>query len=393
MASPYAEIISIVLTEAFFPPLLPVISQFLNMTRDKISSQITSPCNQTFPLTMLSTSSGNSCNTFWPVIGAANKFNEDVTGLWKFRILREKMHVGYMHEDMVKSINWANTSFVVDFHNKEIHLLPEVPAYGSAARACQEQFILLLEINRHRFHHLSQWKQVTGSLFPIACQGIDLAGVKMPAPMRGMFGIVTYGIHLNIYSQFKGTNGEPQPFAWVSKRSVTTTFPGMFDQVVAGGFEDASVLDPLIELQREAQEEAGLTLNLPTRHMEKNGTVIGTVTGPYLRSVYDRKDHRSRKEDGHLEPGVRFVFDLEADDTFIPEPNSEDIDSFILKSVEDIKKDLLNLRWKPNSGLAKLASLIRHGFINQREASIDELLGGLQRPLPFPIAAARNMTE
>ena len=167
----------------------------------------------------------------------------------------------------------------------------------------------------------------------------------------------------------------------------------MLDQVVAGGIDDVNVLDPLIELRREAHEEAGLTLNLRTRYMEKDGMVIGKVTGPYQIQFYDRKDHRSRNEEGHLEPGVRFVFDLEVDDTFTPEPNSEDIHRFLLKSVEEIKQDLTNLRWKPNSGLAMLASLIRRGIIAQQEASIGELLGGLQRPLPFPIVAVSNMRE
>lgn len=363
------------------------------MTKDNKSNQQDSPYSWSCHLTMIPARPKNCSNIFWPVVEAGNKFNGNVTGLWKFRILHEENLLGYIHEDMVKNINWANTSFVVDSHNKEVHLYPDVPAHRSAATACQDQFVLLLETNRHRFPYLSQWKHVSGSLFPIACQGMDLAGVKMPAPMRGMFGIVTYGVHLNIFSQIKKSDAQHHIFGWVSTRSNITTFPGMLDQVVAGGMDDVNVLDPLMELRREAHEEAGLTLNLRTRYMERDGRVIGKVTGPYQIQFYDRKDHRSRNEEGHLEPGVRFVFDLEVDDTFIPKPNSEVIHKFVLKSVEEIKKDLINLRWKPNSGLAMLASLIRRGIITQQEASIGELLGGLQRPLPFPIATVSNMRE
>lgn len=363
------------------------------MTKDMKSNQQVSPSSWSYQVTMIPSRSRNCYSTFWPVVEAGNKFNGNVTGLWKFRILHEGPLLGYMHEDMVKSINWTNTSFVVDSRNKEVHLYPDVPAHRSAARVCQDQFILLLETNRHRFPYLSQWKQVSGSLFPIACHGMDLAGMKMPAPMRGMFGIVTYGVHLNIFSHMKDSDGHHRTFGWVSTRSSNTTFPEMLDQVVAGGIDDVNLLDPLMELRREAHEEAGLTLNLRTRSMERDGKVIGKVTGPYQIQFYDRKDHRSRNEEGHLEPGVRFVFDLEVDDTFTPEPNSEDIHTFDLKSAEDIKKDLINMRWKPNSGLAMLSSLIRRGIITQQEDSIGELLEGLQRPLPLPTIAVSNMRE
>lgn len=321
------------------------------------------------------------------VIKAGNKFTGDYASLWEFRILNNVGAVGYMRDSMVRAINWTNTAFVLYSSERLIHLNPVGFSSQDPKGHCERQFIVLLEMNRHRIASFIKWTPRPSSFFPIACQQINLRGTRMPAPMRVIFGIVTYGVHLNAYTTCV-VGGQTQMHVWVAERSQTTTFPGMMDQIVAGGVDHLMPLEPILELEREAKEEAGWDLNKATMTMLYNGKVIGTVIGPRRLTFYDQKDRRSGNEDGHLEPGVRFVFDVELDASFIPVPQcAQETRTFMLKSVDQVKTDLLTRRWKPNSGLAMLQSLIWKGHITAQEADVNLLLQGLHPALPLPTIA------
>lgn len=203
-------------------------------------------------------------------------------------------------------------------------------------------------------------------------------------PLCGIFGIVTAGVHLNVYTVID--EGEVQrKHLWVSRRSERVTFPGTYDQIVAGGMDMEDGYDPLLTLQREAWEEAGLAFDIETKTMSRNGSVVGTVTGPHRISFYDIKDELAGTEEGHLEPGVRYVFDLCVEPQFIPSVNSEEaIDHFELKPIEEVEADLIVGAWKSSSGLATLDFLVRTGFVAAKfTGSLESFAKSLQRELPL----------
>lgn len=329
--------------------------------------------------------SQHHASEFSRVIDACNKFDGNLNNMWAFYILSNSRPVGYIPHEFVQEMEWGGTLFSVSGQTKCIHLNPALAPGDDGIEVCKQECIRLCEINRPRFGGcLDRWLN-SGNLSYHAIRWLDrpLAMFHVPTPLRGILGVVTAGVHLNVYTLVNS-----QPYLWISKRSHTTSYPGMLDQIVAGTMDPEDGSDPWNTLQHEALEEAYLVLDRQVQCLKQNDVNIGSVQGPGMISFYDRKDRSAGAECGHIEPGVRFTFDMEVSPTFVATPGADEaVGGFLLKSVLEVKRDLLRGSWKPNSGLVTLDFFIRKGYIvDSGDGTVGQLRARLQRQLPMATA-------
>lgn len=323
-------------------------------------------------------------SSFYDVIRQCNKFDKDTGGLWEFRLLDSRGPVGYMLPEFVAKVNWGDSSFRVSRPERSVHLALHVGHNDDVVDACRREFVRLCEKNASVLGGVKKWLGSKCDYHPLRGLEDHLAGVKMPSPLRGIFGIVTTGAHLNVYT-VRRVDGRPQMHIWVSRRSQNVTYAGKLDQIVAGAMDPTDRMNPLKTLQREAMEEAQLAIDADSQTVTAKGAFVGTVVAGPRISFYDRKDSVAGPEQGQLEPGVRFTYDLEVDPGFVPQPSEPDaIAGFFLRSVDEVKRDLRRAEWKPNCGLVMLEFLLRKGHIRPEDDERFGMLGpALQRELPF----------
>ncbi|EGX94010.1 thiamin pyrophosphokinase, putative [Cordyceps militaris CM01] len=327
--------------------------------------------------------SAAQASAFHAVIDACNKFDGNPNDMWKFYILNNSQPVGYIPEEFMAQISWKDTDFIVKNKTKSVILSPALRTDMTAVEACQHHFRKFCEVNRAQFNGcLDKWLLSKNPSYQ-AIRWVDHREpmFTIPTPLRGIFGIATAGVHLNVY-----TTINQKPFMWVSYRSLTASYPGMMDQIVAGGMDPEDGYEAWKTLEHEAWEEAGLVLDSNSYEMTHKGVKVGTVQGPSRISFYDRKNIQAGvAEQGHIEPGVRFVFDLEVSPDFTPTPGGDEhVGSFRLKPMDEVKEDLLRGKWKPNSALTTLDFLLRKGYVtDDGNDEVKKLRARLQVELPM----------
>ncbi|OJT04179.1 hypothetical protein TRAPUB_5131 [Trametes pubescens] len=96
---------------------------------------------------------------------------------------------------------------------------------------------------------------------------------RMERAASGLFGIVTFGVHMTVYEEAEVAPGQPPSVrVWVPRRAATKqTWPGYLDNSVAGGIEAGlGVFDCVV---KEAMEEASLPEDVVRRHARATGSV------------------------------------------------------------------------------------------------------------------------
>ncbi|KAK1546568.1 thiamine pyrophosphokinase [Colletotrichum paranaense] len=181
-----------------------------------------------------------------------------------------------------------------------------------------------------------------------------------------VFGIVTTGVHLNIYTRDTNDIKNPKKFCiFVARRSDRkSTFPSKYDQCAAGGYQYAGggfgkARDATAKecLKREVKKE--LTDSLP-KEWFKDVEEVSPIQFAVLRDERWGEDFL-----GAPELGVKIPFDLEVKKDPIFKPNPDEVKLIEKKSVGEIVKDLLDHDFKPNSALVMIDFLIRHGCLGE----------------------------
>ncbi|KAH7023160.1 hypothetical protein EDB80DRAFT_31930 [Ilyonectria destructans] len=339
------------------------------------------------------------------VIREGNKADKfPLKSLWEFRIAGIREVVGYLRDSVRRDMAWDGTNFVVDAENRAIVLYPEVRRDEQPADACRRAFSDLCLKNRGRFNNcFDKWLNKPAErreFHPIHVTEAAWQDLSIPLPARGIFGIITVGVHLNMYSVREVDGRELVDRIWVSHRArgENVCYSGMIDQVVAGGMDPTDRVDDLlapgVTLKREAEEEAGLLLDLDTKNMTSScccgqKKTIGIVEDAPAIAFYDCKGREAgRGNEGHLEPGVRFVYDVKLKDpTFQPRSHERGIEKFESLTVDEVKRWLRERRWKPNCGLVMLDFLVRKNLITEAdEERFGDIAAELRRSLPFKFA-------
>lgn len=222
------------------------------------------------------------------------------------------------------------------------------------------------------FRLLKGWRN---ELWPVYSRSGELL-FSMERAAMGLFGTTRYGVHMTAFVRRNDGESKYDLRIWVPKRSSNkSTYPGMLDNTVAGGLMTNE--DPFECIIREADEEA----SLPEDVVRTRAVETGTVTYIYIT------DERSGGEAGYIYPECQWVYDLELpnDGSVVPEPKDGEVDSFSLRTVEDIQEQLAKGLWKPNCAVIMLDFFLRHGIYTPgNEPYFEELRARAHRYIPFP---------
>jgi len=285
--------------------------------------------------------------------------------LFNFLLPGHKCTYGYLLPDTVERMPWSS-----DFEVKPDSKPPYVLITCSLDKV-NESIAKVLNVARERktFKVLSGWRN---ELYPIFGARGDLSMERSGSPL---FGIVTLGVHMTVY-----THTKEGMMIWVPRRAPTKqTYGNMLDNSVAGGITAGEA--PLNSIIREASEEA----SLPEEIVRKGAKACGTV------SYFHVRDSRAGGETGLLQPEIQYVYDLEVGNDITLKPSDEEVKEFYLWPVERVCKALENGEFKPNCALVLLDFFIRHGIlIAENEKDYVEIVARLHRKLPFPLAYGKD---
>ncbi|KAF5023331.1 hypothetical protein F66182_4639 [Fusarium sp. NRRL 66182] len=346
--------------------------------------------------------------SLYPVLLQANKARhiQAVELLYEFSIAGSSEVLGLMRPRFVQEMMWNEGSFTINHYMRRVILNPPPLEGHGLAEACKAALVDLCRLNCGRFHNcFDRWLAKPESqreFQPIHTSRQDRQDFVIPLPARGMFGAITVGVHLNVYTVKRAADGrESIDRIWVSHRAngPDLSYPGMLDQIVAGGMDpkDAGatgILAPRLTLKREAAEEAGLHIDLDTkdvfvRDQDDQYTqprLVGSVETKPTIAFYDCKDvSAGHLNEGHMEPGLRFVYDLEVKDPdFLPQAAERGIERFEAMTVDGVKESLMAGQWKPNCGLVMLDFLVRHQLhTKMHDDQIAIIKTNLHPKLPF----------
>ena len=255
-----------------------------------------------------------------------------------------------------------------------------------------ESQILALQLEHARekgaFQVLKGWRD---ELYPVI--GVEGRHVVMERSGSALFGIETWGLHLNAYcwvpvasplstlaSSTSGTSATLDPAfrtrnekteelkLWIPRRSATkSTYPSMLDNTVAGGISAGE--SPYKSMLRECEEEA----SLPGSLVRSSVRSVGTVSYVHIR------DERAGGETGLIQPEVQFCYDLELDPGHVPKPGDDEVASFTLMSVKEVREELARGAFKPNCAIVVVDFLIRQGLLGPADDGLIREKEGLDK--------------
>ncbi|MBU0500078.1 MAG: DUF4743 domain-containing protein [Gammaproteobacteria bacterium] len=225
--------------------------------------------------------------------------------------------------------------------------------YGERSRALGQVLEALVGAGEHPY--------ILGEAYPITPAGRGEALCEIDRSAASLFGIRTFGQHLNGYVVEGG-----EFFMWVAKRATDRrTYPGMLDQMVAGGIPAGLSLGE--NLRKECWEEAGI----PAEMVDK-AVPVGALS-------YNVDNAKGYKYD------VLYCYDLELPADFSPRCTDGEVDEFRLEPVRDLMERVLETdQFKPNCNLVVIDFLLRRGFIGPEHDEYLDLVTGLRPAMANP---------
>ncbi|KAI0752680.1 NUDIX hydrolase domain-like protein [Daedaleopsis nitida] len=168
---------------------------------------------------------------------------------------------------------------------------------------------------------------------------------EMERSASGLFGIVTFGIHMSVYEEVPG---EDEPKMWVAQRALTKqTWPGYLDNSVAGGIPAGlSVFECVV---KEAMEEASIPEDVVRRYARSTGSV----------------SYFFRTPKGWLQPEIEYTYDicLPPGSGVDPRPLDGEVASFRLEPLLTVVGLVRTGLFKYNCSTVIIDFMIRKGFI------------------------------
>lgn len=173
------------------------------------------------------------------------------------------------------------------------------------------------------------------------------------------FGIRGFGVHMNGY-----VIKDDGLHMWVGKRAKDKpTFPGMLDNMVAGGQPHG--LGLMENLIKECAEEAAIPAALA-----QQARPVGAIT------------YCSETADG-LKPDTQYCYDLQVPESFTPRNTDGELEGFDLWPLQQVIETVRDTAlFKPNCNLVIIDFLVRHGLLGPEEPDYLQIVNGLRAPLP-----------
>lgn len=125
-------------------------------------------------------------------------------------------------------------------------------------------------------------------------------------------------------------------------------------------------------ITEEADEEA----SLPPSYVQSHLCPVGVLTHLPLS-----------KRTGLIYSQLLYLYDLElpSSNTIIPRPRDDEVSSFTLMTVQEVKDAMLREEFKPNSALVMMDFFVRHGVLGAEEEGYAEIAMRLRRRLPVAV--------
>lgn len=251
--------------------------------------------------------------------------------------------------------------FRLDESSRTIRLVPEDSTDLAASSAAAMTKLLRTAQDKGSFAKLFNWPD---EKFPVLGAPFPFAVDRVIAPY---FGIVSTGSQLTVF--VRGEDGSVTGI-WIARRAANkSTYAGMLDNAVGGAVKHSEM--PFEGLLREAKEELAIDV--------KAAVSAGTV------SWFNIKDARAGFDQGLVEPGVQYVYDLEVDAETVLHPAEDGIDWLRLLSIDEVKDALGRHEFKPSCACVMIDFFVRHGIINvENDRDFAEIVSRLHRRLPLP---------
>ncbi len=257
--------------------------------------------------------------------------------------------IGWVRPDMAAHLARHADVFAVE--DSRVTLDPSLTDFASRSAAIARALADLRDGGA-----ISGWR---GELYPVKTAFAAKPLFQMERAAVPRLGVRAYGVHMNGYVRRGGAIE-----MWIARRSrAKPTFPGMLDNMVAGGQPiGIGLADNLV---KECGEEAGIPPALARRAVP-----VGAIS--YIKEV-----------DEGLKPDVQFCFDLELPADFVPRPVDGEIESFHLMPLDEVARLVAQTReFKFNCNLVAIDFLMRHGFISPEDPDYLEIALGLHRAAP-----------
>lgn len=264
--------------------------------------------------------------------------------------------VGIIRPNIWKLLRHYSNVFQYDSKIQSVTLNPDWRTYEERSEKLDG---ILKELRqKDLFSTLSGWRD---ECYDVSSKFGDVPVMKMERSATCLFGIKRCGVHVNGY--VKNVDGSHS--LWIQKRSYTKpTWPGKLDNMVSGGFVVGMTIVECV--RKEAQEEASLPDDLLNSMVP-----VGTVSFIF-------------EDDRGIFPETLFVFDVEIPSDFIPTNSDNEVESFHLYTIDELKRVIVTEDFKLTSSLVALNFLVRHGYLScDEEPNYIQMLEVMHSPLHY----------
>lgn len=238
--------------------------------------------------------------------------------------------VGYIRHALAEMLPRWNDVFQVD--ETAVRLEPRFDDFESRSHAIDGP---LRELAADGI--IEAWRE---ELYPVTPDWHTPPLMQIERAACPAFGIRAYGVHMN------GFVRKPDGLhMWVARRARDkATFPGMLDNMVAGG-------QPIgIGLRENMIKECGEEADIPP-DIARNVVPVGMISYTHAPKEGCKPDHM-------------FCFDLELPESFVPAAADGEVEEFYLWPIRQVAETVRDsFDFKFNCNLAIIDFLVRHGVL------------------------------
>jgi isopentenyldiphosphate isomerase len=256
----------------------------------------------------------------------------------------EGHHIGWLKAPFVHRLREYPDVFQVK--EEEVSLRPRLADLETRSSAVAE---VLRDLSERGV--IAGWRDET---YPVSRGWHTTPLLHMERAAIPYFGVRAYGIHVNAFVMDQGCIK-----MWVARRSLQKpTFPGMLDNMVAGGQPIGIGLRE--NLIKECKEEADIPAEL-----SQQADPVGVIS--YVVETTEG-----------MKPDIQFVYDLELRATFEPTNTDGEVEEFYLWPIEKVMDVVSQTpEFKFNCSLVIIHFLIRRGLISPEDPDYLDIVLGL----------------
>lgn len=256
--------------------------------------------------------------------------------------------VGHIRLDRIDRLRAFPDTFVIG--PDHIALAPGLDDFASRSAAMEEVLAVLRDEGE-----FTGWR---GEYYPVMPNWGGEPQMQVERATCPWLGVRSWGVHINGF--VRRVDGLHM---WVARRARDKpTYPGMLDNMVAGGQPIGMGL--MENIVKECAEEADIPADIAAR-----ARAVGAIS--YCHQF----------EDG-VKPDQQFCYDLELPVDFTPRNTDGEVESFELWPIKRVAETVREtFEFKFNCNLVIIDFLIRHGLIDaDGEPDYMALCLGLGRP-------------